>query len=779
MLRQLLGCALIAALWWTAAAVGQAAITQEGGVSITPSLVQVGTLTQGTNLPSASDGRLWITPPSVLASTTLNIGNPSMGAQPSPLASGAVYVQGGTLTHTEGLFVGRGGNGRLEITAGGLVASNLVRIGGDLNGNISPQGVATIHGPGSTLRYNDLSIGTSSDGQLWITGGGSAISQFAAQGLSATIARGSGSTGLAVVDGVGSLWQHSGNINVGGAGLGTMRITNGGVVISNGGHAGGEGQSAFGSVMIDGPGSRWTVNTLSAGGVGSTGFGQIAVTNGGILEQSSSNVRAMIGSNGYGRVVVNGATSRWVHPGTPQVGGFGGTGEVSLESGTQFTSAGLDMTLGNGRFVVSGPTTRWTATGSVLVGKSQPGGSSLELLDGATLSLPTGSPVEIGPNGRLILRNGRLSSTPTRSAFTNAGLVQGGGVVQGSGVTNNGRVVVGPGERLQIAGRFTHSSTGVIEVDEGELELGSFSSSLGSRVIASGATLRAPSSQSSVTAWTSGGSVIFADGRNRVFGRVFNAGSTTVANGAEAEFYDQVVSNGAISVAVGGKLTMYGALSLRGVSGGGDVFLEGPVQPEGVMNFGGNVFLGGVSQLEVDFNGNGHDSLNVVEDVALSGALKLRAMGALNAPSMMLPIVKAGVLSGVFNSLPAIGATIGAGVRFHGVTYDYAQDEVLVSLTQGLEGDLNLDGELSGLDVLAWQRASGTFCEIGTGADANCDGVVDGADLALWRSAVASASQGAVQATVPEPASWALVALGSVLSINAAVRRGANSAGQH
>jgi T5SS/PEP-CTERM-associated repeat protein len=772
MLRKLLGCAC-AALGLAAAAVGQAAITQEGGVAITPSLVQVGTLVTSTQAPVLSNGKLWVTSPSALVSSTLNIGTPPGTA----VASGAVYIQGGTATHQEGVYVGRGGNGLLEITEGGVLTGNIVRIGGDLNtSQISPQGLIAIHGPGSKLRYSSLTIGASSDGQLLITGGGEASSQGTTQGQFATIAYNSGATGRAVIDGVGSLWHHAGTISVGGAGPGNMQITNGGVVISNGGQVGGEGQSAFGSVMIDGPGSRWTVNTLSAGGVGSTGFGEIFVTNGGTLEQGSNDLATSLGLNGYGRIVVNGPSSRWIRPGGIKLGGNSGTGEVFLENGTQFTSAGADMATGNGRFVVSGPMTRWTSTGSIILGKAQ-NQASLELLDGATLNLPTGSPVDIGANGRLVLDNGRLLSPSTRFAFTNAGVVQGGGVIQGSGVTNNGRVLVGPGERLQIAGRFTHTAAGVIEVNDGELELGSFDASPGSRVIAGGATLRATGPQ---FPWNSRGAVTFADGRNRVFGQYVNTGATIVASGAEAEFYDQVLNNGTMSVAAGGKLTTFAALSVRGVGGAGDVYLEGPVQPGGnlgPMEFGGNVYFGGAGQLQIDIIANTPaqywDQIQVAGDVSLSGALQLAAHSGLPTPSATLSIVQADELSGVFSSIPAIGSTIGAGVRFHGVTYDYAQDRVLVSLTQGLEGDLNLDGQLSGLDFLAWQRASGSTCEAGMGADANCDGVVDGADLAVWRTAVAaaSASQGAAQAAVPEPASWGLAIVGVVAGLGAGCRR--------
>jgi T5SS/PEP-CTERM-associated repeat protein len=761
-----------------AAAVSRAAITQEGGVSITPGIVQVGLpTTQSPAIPSG-DGRLWITPPSTLTANTMVVGGP-LG---QTVASGAVFVPGGTVTLTEGLYVGRtAGNGSVAISDGGSITANAVRIGGDTSTSptFSPQGLLTIDGPGSKLRYGfEFSVGSSSDGQLIVRNGGVAMSQQATAAQLAYLGRFAGSTGVATIDGAGSMWQHGGDIIVGGAGVGTLRITNGGVVTSSGGRiASGEGSmSTSGAVLIDGAGSRWTVNSLDVGRFGSSAIGEIVVANGGALDQSSPNAKATIGAVGFGRIVVNGPTSRWLHPGTPAIGAGSGSGELVLENGTQFTSAGIQMTdIGSARVVVRGETTRWTSTSQLMFGTSPISQASIELLDGATLNMSQGSSITIGPGGRLLLDRGRILAGSSRGGMMNAGLIEGGGAILGSvPLINSGRIRIGAGQRLQISGQVMHNSTGVLEINGGELEVGSFMSALFSRVIADGATLRAsgiPGGPAVGVAYQNKGAVLFTRGRNRVFGSFSNSDTVVVSADAQVEYYDDVINSGFMSTSPGASVTMFRGLRGNGVTGGGDVYLEGAVDPgvsRGTMNFEGDVHFGGVSKLQIEIAGTSpgvqFDQVIAAGSVALGGALQLTVLNELGAPSATLPILRAGALSGVFRAIPAIGANIGAGVRFNGITYDYNRDEVLVSLTQGLAADFNFDGEVSGADLLVWQRSLGAPCEPGIGADANCDGYVDGADLAFWSAAVAAAaaSQAATQSAVPEPASLGLLVVGVV-----------------
>ena len=72
-------------------------------------------------------------------------------------------------------------------------------------------------------------------------------------------------------------------------------------------------------------------------------------------------------------------------------------------------------------------------------------------------------------------------------------------------------------------------------------------------------------------------------------------------------------------------------------------------------------------------------------------------------------------------------------------------------------GDYDGDREVNGADLLAWQRTLGSTASLA--ADGNGNGVVDAADLAVWRTNFGSSGVAAALTTVPEPQSFALLAL--------------------
>lgn len=74
------------------------------------------------------------------------------------------------------------------------------------------------------------------------------------------------------------------------------------------------------------------------------------------------------------------------------------------------------------------------------------------------------------------------------------------------------------------------------------------------------------------------------------------------------------------------------------------------------------------------------------------------------------------------------------------------------------DADFDQDGDVDGVDFLAWQRGLGNGSTLAEG-DANGDGQVDEMDLAVWQSQYAGGAGGAQQAlaAVPEPASVVLI----------------------
>ena len=74
----------------------------------------------------------------------------------------------------------------------------------------------------------------------------------------------SGSTGTVTVNGLGSTWTASQNLNVGGSGLGVLKITGGAAVSSQYGTVAGNSGN---TVTVDGTGSSWTNSSwLNVGG---------------------------------------------------------------------------------------------------------------------------------------------------------------------------------------------------------------------------------------------------------------------------------------------------------------------------------------------------------------------------------------------------------------------------------------------------------------------------------------------------------------------------------
>jgi hypothetical protein len=98
----------------------------------------------------------------------------------------------------------------------------------------------------------------------------------------------------------------------------------------------------------------------------------------------------------------------------------------------------------------------------------------------------------------------------------------------------------------------------------------------------------------------------------------------------------------------------------------------------------------------------------------------------------------------------------------------------LVLVSDGLPGDYNYDGIVDVRDYAVWRTMAGQAGNLA--ADGNEDNVVDAEDYALWAANYGNseAGSGAGAVSVPEPASWTLLAcLGLAASIRRQRSRGA------
>lgn len=160
-------------------------------------------------------------------------------------------------------YIGNTGTGSIVVNGGsGLQSSNDY-----LGNNSSATGVVTVDGNGSYWATSVFTVGSQGVGTLNITNGGSVGY------LNGVLGNALGSTGAVTVDGNGSTLSmaepgYNTYLNVGGAGSGTLNVTNGGSVSSGSGILGSSSNST-GTVTVNGSNSTWTnTNSLVVGDYG-------------------------------------------------------------------------------------------------------------------------------------------------------------------------------------------------------------------------------------------------------------------------------------------------------------------------------------------------------------------------------------------------------------------------------------------------------------------------------------------------------------------------------
>jgi T5SS/PEP-CTERM-associated repeat protein len=192
-----------------------------------------------------------------------------------PRSTGTVTVSGaGSSWITGGLYVGREGNGVLDITDGGRLQTSGVSIGRETGST----GAMTVSGADSIWSTSSpISVGYSGNGELEVANGGTVSNTNSYLGYV------SGSSGVVTVTGVGSTWTNSRNLVVGDLGAGALEITNGAVVSNDEGYIG-EHSGSTGVVTVSGTGSTWKNSSTLY--VGEGGDGALEITDGGLVKVS-------------------------------------------------------------------------------------------------------------------------------------------------------------------------------------------------------------------------------------------------------------------------------------------------------------------------------------------------------------------------------------------------------------------------------------------------------------------------------------------------------------
>lgn len=370
------------------------------------------------------------------------------------------------------LYVGRSGDGRLNIEQGGIVNSQSGTIGADSGS----KGHVKVDGSGSRWTAGaQLHIAEQGQANLDITNGGTVTDTWGYVGNLL------GSTATVNISGENSVWHHDSSVSVGAAGHGTVIIADKGTLEAELSFIG-FNRTGVGTVTVKGAGSRLT-NTNSLY-VGTQGQGTLNIQDGATASNEESRVGSYTGS--VGLVTVTGAGSQWINNAAMHVGLVGqgtliikdggavnnanysyigsdpgGVGEVLLTGPTSTWHTELDLytsfagegTLtiekggtassragfigadprGTGVVTVTGENSSWTNTNKLWVGDF--GNGTLNILDGATVSN------SLGYLGNQINSVGKVLVNGAGSSWNNSGSLHVGDYGQGTLNIENGGTV--------------------------------------------------------------------------------------------------------------------------------------------------------------------------------------------------------------------------------------------------------------------------------------------------------------------------------------------------
>jgi len=279
------------------------------------------------------------------ASGSFNPGTSSFTIDGSTATDLPELVIAGTASTTLSgdLTVGSNKHGRLTVQSGGEVSNNR----GHLGFNHGSTGIATVTGTDSKwTNSGDLIVGDSGDGTLNIEQGA-----LVTTSLAGSVGRHGGTTGQVTVNSIGSTWNITNNLSVGTSGNGMLLITGGGHVFNDNGYLAWEAGST-GMVTVNGNGSTWT--NYGDLNVGRSGSGSVNITDGGAVQ-----VDGITQLYANGTMNIDGGTMSIIktlqldagatvnlNSGTLSVSSFSGDGGLVWNAGTLELTGPAGLTVG-------------------------------------------------------------------------------------------------------------------------------------------------------------------------------------------------------------------------------------------------------------------------------------------------------------------------------------------------------------------------------------------------------------------------------------------------
>lgn len=330
------------------------------------------------------------------STSTLVLNHTDTGYVMAPDISGA-----GSVEHYSGETILTGSNtytgattihgGTLVVGDGGsLDGTGLINIASDA-GDSASMVVRADNGGGTVNTPGYVTVGGAGGGSLTVSDGGT-ITSYAG-----TLGGVAGSSGTVTIDGAGSAWDMSGSIAVGNAGTGTLTISNGGSVSNNYAFVG-SGRDANGTAIVDGAGSTWTSSAYLS--VGFNGTGSLAITNGGSVTSAEGHIARSSGGNGT--VLIDGAGSTWTNTGNFYAGVFN-TGSMTISNGGTLSNTNGFIGYGSyshGFVTVDGAGSNWTNSGTLVIGRA--GSGDLTVANGGVVSASAISVAEQAYSGGTI-----------------------------------------------------------------------------------------------------------------------------------------------------------------------------------------------------------------------------------------------------------------------------------------------------------------------------------------------------------------------------------------
>ena len=324
--------------------------------------------------------------------------------------------------------VGNLGSGTLQISNGGQVSSTSTA-----GVSFSGGGTATVTTGGLWTSSGAFYVGDSANlGVCNITTGGSiTVTGVAISYIGATAT----SNGTLTVDGssggsVSTFSTATGAFNIGYAGNGTLKVTNGGSVVTGATTNIGSASVATGSgaATVDGTGSTWSTTGSSAANIaiGSKAPGTLTISNGGtVVTSGTASAGVIVGGTSTmtinfdgGTLQANAADSTWIAPGSGAYsvnvkdgGATFNTQNYNMGIGAKLTHGGVSATdggitkLGTGTLTLSGAN---TYTGQTILN-----GGELELANAGAQS-----PVFTNVLGANIEKGKMVFDAPTMSDAT-------------------------------------------------------------------------------------------------------------------------------------------------------------------------------------------------------------------------------------------------------------------------------------------------------------------------------------------------------------------------